>query len=252
MKRYVVKFSDESFLGKRAIGVEDHTERYGYISNLNDACIFKSLKEAKSAWAKNKKMYKETYHIDIKKVSFEEVPSKGLDLEDEEKELFGGVCSPFDKDYTTWERYAVKELTATEALHKLSDFVPDHENYKDHLTLYFWDTYDDNNGYGFPHGGFSDGGFKPLYGYNHENSKFISENLVGAWQYKDHAGSYRVIDSGYRIPMNIDGKLRWCNIGFLSGWIRHEGHKIEEVKPAFETSIDLEKFMKELEKSIDY
>ena len=245
MKRSVVKLNDRDFLGRKAINLDDCSEGSCYIGNINEACIFNSLKEAKSVWAKNKKRYKQSFRIDTKGVSFEELPSKGLDIKEDERELFIG----FDTKFNTWDRYAVKEISGSEALHKLADFVPSPEGYSKHMSLYFWDTYE--NGSWGPNGGFNKGGFSSLYGFDHENNNFISENLVGTWQYKEHAGAYRLVDSGYRVPIYIDGKLSWCNKGFFREWIKEEGHKIEEIKPAFETSIDLDNFIKELKESLE-
>lgn len=232
MKRYVVKLAKNVYLG----GSVYHSTR-----DINRAVIFNSKKEAKEAWSKYKKDLKNAWHYNYKDMSIKELPSKGLKLEQGEVEFFGGAECLFDNEYNGWERYALKELNPSDALRKLADFKPDPENYKTHLRLYFWD--DESNDRHRTTGGFLEGEFSSLYGYDHESRKFITENLVGAYYHKDHAASYRIIDSGSYLPIYIDNELAWCNVSFFIDWIKYDGHTLDEIKPAFETSIDFDKFM---------
>lgn len=149
---------------------------------------------------------------------------------------------------STGEKLAIKELTPKEALRELADFEPDPEHYKEHLRLYFWDTWENQRN--CPTGGFYDGGFSSMYGYDHETKKFITENLVGAYYHKDHAASYRIIDSGYRMPVYLDGKFCWANKRCLRDWIKYDGGKLEDITPAFKTSLNVDKFMENLKNEL--
>lgn len=251
MKEYVIRIGKDGYVGKRAVD-KDCSREFGYFARkLDTAARFKTLKDAHSVWTANKKSLKEIRKIDLKEMSIELLPSKGLPLEANEVEMYCGVDDPFDKDgHRYWEKYAVKEISAKEALNMLADFVPDPENYKDRLTLYFWDTYDDKNGYGIPHGGFYEGQFSSMYGYDHKGSTFITENLGGYYYHQDHAGSYRLVDSGYLLPVEKDGKIRWVTAGLMADWIKYDGGKIEDIKPAFETSLKLEDFIASVNKHL--
>ena len=236
MSRYVIRVWGKSFLGRYVINKEEKGAHV--LADYKRAAIFNSLKEAKTVWKENKAFLKDwdSCHR-APKAEFLEAPSKGLALQDGEVELFCGISeNPFDDKEYCWERKAVKEITPQEALTLLANFQP--EIYKDQPTFYFWE--DDVH----------DGQWSPLYGYMFHSKKYITVNLVGAFYARSCAGVGRIIDSNYLMPITWKGELRWCNLGTLRGLIKEEGLKLEEVKPAFETSLDVEKFMNELKKGL--
>jgi hypothetical protein len=243
MNKYVIKSTKKDktyYIAKRTFDKSLSEEFHCISSDINEAVQFETRKEAKEAYDKVSEYLKKCWGIVKSNVTIKPVPENGLKLEDNETSLFvGNVNKPLEDKY--WEKLAIKELTPKEALRELADFEPDPEHYKEHLRLYFWDTWENHRNW--PTGGFYDGGFSSMYGYDHEVKKFITENLVGAYYHKDHAASYRIIDSGYLLPVEKNGKIRWVNAGSTADWIKYDGGKIEDIKPAFETSLKLEDFI---------
>lgn len=250
MNKYVIKSTkkDETYYIAKRTFDKSLSEEFHYVSSdINEAVQFETRKEAKEAYDKVSEYLKKCWGIVKSNVTIKPIPENGLKLEDNETSLFvGNVKKPLEDEY--WEKLAIKELTPKEALRELADFEPDPEHYKEHLRLYFWDTWENHRNW--PTGGFYDGGFSSMYGYDHEVKKFITENLVGAYYHKDHAASYRIVDSGYRMPVYLDGKLCWANKRCLIDWIKYDGGKLEDITPAFKTSLNVDEFMENLKKEL--
>jgi hypothetical protein len=250
MNKYVIKSTKKEetyYIAKRTFDKSLSDEFHYVSSDINEAVQFETRKEAKEAYDKVSEYLKRCWGIVKSNVTIKPVPENGLKLEDNETSLFvGNVKKPLEDNY--WEKLAIKELTPKEALRELADFEPDPEHYKEHLRLYFWDTWENHRNW--PTGGFYDGGFSSMYGYDHEVKKFITENLVGAYYHKDHAASYRIVDSGYLLPVEKNGKIRWINASSTADWIKYDGGKIEDIKPAFETSLKLEDFIASVNKHL--
>lgn len=250
MNKYVIKSTKKEetyYIAKRTFDKNLSDEFHCISSNINEAVQFETRKEAKEAYDKVSEYLKKYWGIVKSNVTIKPIPENGLKLENGEIPLFvGNVSRPLEDDY--WEKLAIKELTPKEALSKLADFEPDPEHYKEHLRLYFWDTWENHRNW--PTGGFYDGGLSSMYGYDHEIKKFITENLVGAYYHKDHAASYRIVDSGYRMPVYLDGKLCWANKRCLRDWVKYDGGKLEDITPAFKTSLNVDEFMENLKKEL--
>lgn len=251
MNKYVIKSTKKEktyYIAKRTFDKSLSEEFHCISSDINEAVQFETRNEAKEAYNKVSDYLKKNWGIVKSNVAIKPIPENGFKLFDDEIPLFvGNVSEPFKDKY--WDKFALKELTPQEALRKLSDFEPNPESYEKHLRLYFWDTWEVHRNW--PTGRFYDGGFSSMYGYDHEIKKFITENLVGAYYHKDHAASYRIVDSGYRMPIYFDGKLCWATKRVLLDWIKYEGGKLESIKPAFETSLNVDEFMESLKKELN-
>ena len=251
MNKYVIKSTKNEktrYIARRAFDETLSEEFHCISSDINEAVQFETRKEAKEAYDKISENLKKYWGIVKSSVTIKPIPENGLKLKDDEIPLFvGNVSEPLEDDY--WEKVAIKELTPKEALRELADFEPDSEHYKEHLNLYFWDTWENHRNW--PTGGFYDGSFSYMYGYDHKVKKFITENLARAYYHKDHAASYRIVDSGYRMPVYIDGKLSWVTKNYLHDWVKYEGGKLEDITPAFKTSLNVDKFMESLKNELD-
>lgn len=247
MNRYVIQDNKGFFLGEKAWNPEASLETYQRSKDINNAFIFGALCTAERAFKEIDRDFKKFLKEKKLSVSFKPIYFSGLSANDDETEMFIDTDPPFIGN-KYWQRIALKELTPSEALHKLADFTPTPEKYREHLELYFWDTWMYHNNW--PCGGIYDGQFSSLYGYDHGSKKFITENYGGAYYHLDHAASWRILDSGYLMPVTLNGKSFWANQEMLYEYIKYEGGKLEDIKPAFKTSIDLDNFMSELEKKL--
>ena len=57
-------------------------------------------------------------------------------------------------------------------------------------------------------------------------------------------------NDGYRMPVYIDGKLSWVTKNYLHDWVKYEGGKLEDITPAFKTSLNVDKFMESLKNEL--
>ena len=53
------------------------------------------------------------------------------------------------------------------------------------------------------------------------------------------------------MPVYIDGKLSWVTKNYLHDWVKYEGGKLEDITPAFKTSLNVDKFMESLKNELD-
>lgn len=225
------------------------TKGIGILTGVNEALKFDSLSEAqKNLDEIVKTVQKWNPRWDVSDPKILEIPTKGLELEENEIELFTGCNYLFDKEFQGWDRYAVKEISVQDALTKLAEFKPDFDHYDYQPYFYFWNDLQLDP----CRDGFYDGSFKPLYGYQFKIKKFLSENLVSGFYDYSHCGNYRIIDSGYLMPfVRKDGSLRWINTAGAEKYIREYDYSLEDIKPAFESSLDIDAFMKKLEEKLN-
>ena len=248
MSRYAIRVEGKSFISRNAVFPFDEQFGHSPLTNYVKTPLFNSLEEAKKAWKEKGKAAVKKWDpkIKISEVEFLEAPSKGLPLKEGEIELFSGIeDNPYGK-YPTWDRFAIKEIGPKEALELLANFNPSPDHYRYQPRLYFWDNKDKEWGTG----GFYDSWWGDLYGYDYETRRFITTNYSECYFHKEHAGAVRTIDSSYQIPLYLDDKLGWYNLGTLRNMIKYEGLDIDRVKPAFETSLDVDDFIKKLKEEL--
>lgn len=228
----IVRFLGEK--GTSYLQVEEDTYlktekggKYLTTSKIEYASVYRSVKEAQRVVERKTFL---DWSMSKPKYEIVEVPSKRLELEPDERIVFFNDGSMFDKDKLgVWEQVAVREIDYIEAAGRLAKSMPTHGN----PTMYCWEE------------SFWEGSIKVLYGVVAENrEKFIVNHLMGGFFTVPHCGVHRVVNSGYRMPVNLpSGELRWVNPREYYDLIENETTMMKKYpNPAFETNLNLSEF----------
>lgn len=202
--------------------------KYLLTQKVEYASVFKSIKGAQRVI--ERKSFLE-WSMSKPKYEIVEVPSKRLELEPDERIVFFNDGSMFNKEKLgIWEQVAVKEIDYIEATELFAKSMPT----KGNPTFYCWEE-----------NFFCDGSIKTLYGICAENgNKFIVNHLMGGFMTVPHCGKYRVVNSGYRMPVKMySGEIQWVNPREYFDLIKNGPLEKKDVKPAFETDLNLEAFL---------